>query len=191
FEGAFPNPGWTLIDANPNDRKEYLWDDDNYRRYGGYWAAWPANGGAHGYNPASNPRYPPNMASWMIYGPFDLSDAKAAEVVCWLWRQIQVNNDRIFFGISPDGRTFDGWQWDGTANWQEMRFGLEGYLADPSVWVGWLFESDSTIEYEGPWVDDILIRKYRPGQVTVQGSFFYADRRDNFAPAKFTKVYLY
>lgn len=44
FEGVFPNAGWTLIDANPNDGKEYLWDDDDYRRHGGYWAAWPANG---------------------------------------------------------------------------------------------------------------------------------------------------
>ena len=106
FEGAFPNTGWALIDANPNDGKEYLWDDDDYRRHGGYWAAWPANGGTNGYDPATNPHYPPNTASWMIYGPFDRSDAKAAEVVFWLWRQIEVNYDHVFFGISPDGVTF-------------------------------------------------------------------------------------
>lgn len=191
FEGAFPNTGWTLIDANPNDGKEYLWDDDDYRRHGGDWAGWPANGGANGYDPATNPHYPPNMASWMIYGPFDLSDARAGEVVFWLWRQIEVNYDQAFFGISPDGGTFYGWQWDGTADWQEMRFGLDHYLGDASVWVGWLFESDGSIQYEGPWVDDILIRKYVPGQVTVQGSFFYADRHNNSVPARFTKVYLY
>jgi hypothetical protein len=193
FEGVFPNAGWTLIDANPNDKKEYLWDDDTYRRHWGYWAAWPANGGDNGYNPATNPRYPPNMASWMIYGPFDLSNARAAEVVSWLWRQIEVNYDHLFFGISPDGGTFYGWQWDGTADWQEMRFGLDSYLGDASVWVGWLFNSDSTIQYEGPWVDDILIRKYVPGEVTVQGVFKYADRGSNEANAlgRYTKVYLY
>jgi len=108
FEGVFPNAGWILIDANPNNGKEYLWDDDDYRRHGGYWAAWPANGGANGYDPASNPHYPPNMASWMIYGPFDLSDALVAEVAFWLWRQIEVNYDHVFFGISPDGGTFSG-----------------------------------------------------------------------------------
>jgi hypothetical protein len=102
-----------------------------------------------------------------------------------------VNYDRVFFGISPDGGTFYGWQWDGTANWQAMRFGLDSYLGDASVWVGWLLESDSTVQYEGPWVDDILIRKYVPGQVTVRGSFFYADRSNNPVPARFTKVYLY
>lgn len=196
FEGIFPNSGWTLIDANPNDGKEYLWDDDDYRAHPDPgdpypWAAWPASGGADGYNPAINPHYPSNMASWMIYGPFDLSDARVAEVVFWLWRQIEVNYDHIFFGISADGSTFSGWQWDGTADWQEMRFGLEGYLGDPSVWVGWLFESDSTIQYEGPWVDDILIRKYVAGEVTVRGSFSYADLNNNPIPASFTKVYLY
>ena len=191
FEGVFPNVGWMLIDANPNDGKEYLWDDDDYRRYGGYWAAWPANGGYDGYDPATNPHYPPNMTSWMIYGPFDLDDAKAAEVVFWLWRQIEVNYDRVFFGISPDGGTFYGWQWDGTADWQEMRFGLDSYLGDASVWVGWLFESDDSIQYEGPWVDDILIRKYVPGQVTVQGTLTYADRDGSSALGRFTTVYLY
>lgn len=196
FEGAFPNTGWTLIDANPNDGKEYLWDDDDYRAHPDPndpypWAAWQANGGANGYDPATNPRYPPNMASWMIYGPFDLSEARAAEAVFWLWRQIEVNYDRVFFGVSPDGTTFYSWQWDGTADWQEMRFGLDSYLGDASVWVGWLFESDRTVQYEGPWVDDILIRKYVPGQVTVQGTLTYADRDGSSAPGRFTTVYLY
>ena len=44
----------------------------------------------------------------MIYGPFDLSDARVAEVAFWLWRQIEVNYDHVFFGISPDGGTFSG-----------------------------------------------------------------------------------
>ena len=39
FEGAFPNAGWTLLDVNPNDGKEYLWDDDDFRRHNGGWAA--------------------------------------------------------------------------------------------------------------------------------------------------------
>jgi hypothetical protein len=190
FEGVFPNAGWTLIDANSSDGKEYLWDDDDYRRHRGYWAAWPANGGVDGYDPATNPRYPPNMASWMIYGPFDLSDARAARVSFWLWRQIEVRFDRLFFGISPDCHIFYGWQWDGTADWQEMQFGLDSYLGDSSVWVGWLFESDSTVQYEGPWVDDILI-EYMPGQVIVQGQLRYLDRQNNPASGSFVKVYLY
>jgi len=193
FEGWFPNAGWTLLDANPNDGKEYLWDDDDKdgRAHNGSWAAWPANGGADGYDPTADPRYPPNMASWMIYGPFDLSDAKAAEMVFWLWRQIEVNYDYVFFGLSSDGSTFTGNRWDGTAGWEEKRYSLNSYLGDSSVWVAWLFVSDNTIQYEGPWVDDILIRKYVPGQVTMQGTLSYTDRDGNTVPARFTKVHLY
>jgi len=190
FEGLFPNAGWTLIDANPNDGKEYLWDDDDFRHHNGGWAGWPANGGANGLDPATKP-YPPNMASWMTYGPFALNDAKTAESAFWLWRQIEAKFDYVFFGISSDGHTFNGYKWDGTANWEEKRYSLNSYLGDSSVWVAWLFVSDNTVQYEGPWVDDILIRKYVPRQVTAQGSFFYADRNNNTVPARFTKVYLY
>jgi len=193
FESWFPNAGWTRLDANPNDGKEYLWDDDDKdgRAHNGSWAAWPAKGGAHGYDPTADPHYPPNVASWMIYGPFDLSDAKSAETAFWLWRDIEVNYDYVFFGISGDGSQFYGDRWDGIAGWEEKRYSLNSYLGDSSVWVAWLFVSDNTIQYEGPWVDDILIRKYVPGQVTARGSFFYADRNNNTLPARFTKVNLY
>jgi hypothetical protein len=191
FEGVFPNAGWTLIDANPNDGKEYLWDDDDFRHHNGGWAAWPANGGVDGLDPAASSTYPPNMASWMIYGPFDLSDAKTAETAFWLWRQIQVSYDYVFFGISSDGSNFNGYKWDGTADWEQERLSLNDYLGKSTVWVAWLFVSDGSVQYEGPWVDDILIRKYVPGQVTAQGSFFYADRNNNTVLARFTKVYLY
>jgi hypothetical protein len=196
FEGLFPNAGWILVDDYPDDEKEYLWDDDDYRAHpdphNPYpWAAWPANGGADGYDPATNPHYPPNMASWMIYGPFDLSDAAAAEVVFWFWRQIELYYDYLYFGISSDGEHFFGFSWSGLANWEEQTISLEQYLGDSSVWVGWLFWSDNIVQYEGPWVDDILIRKYVPGQVTVQGTLTYADRSGNSAPGRYTKVYLY
>ncbi len=192
FEGVFPNTGWTVRDANPNDGLEYFWDDDDCRPHGGSWAAWPANGGFHGYDPCLDPHYRPNMDSWMIYGSFDVSDARVVEVSFWLWRQIEINNDKVWFVFSNDGEHFSGWWWDGTAGWEEKRFDLSSYLAgDASVWVGWVFQSNSTIQYEGPWVDDILIRKYVPGSVTVRGSLFYADRNNNAVPARFTKVYLY
>jgi len=191
FEAEFPNAGWTRLDANPNDGKEYLWDDDDNRPHYGYWAAWPAKGGADGYDPTADPHYPPNAASWMIYGPFDLSDAKTAETVFWLWRQIEVSYDYVFFGMSSDGSQFDGYRWDGTAGWEEKRYSLNSYLGDSSVWVAWLFVSDGSVQYEGPWVDDILIRKYVPGQTIARGSFFYADRNNNTLPARFTTVNLY
>lgn len=69
FEGTFPSSGWRRGDANSGN--EYLGGKDDYRPHWGYWAAWPARDGKNGYDPSANPRYPPGMARWMIYGPFD------------------------------------------------------------------------------------------------------------------------
>ena len=202
FEGDFPNAGWKVVEGGDG---EYMWDDDDLRPHPhancppdcSYWAAWPANGGANGFDPQEDSKYPPNMNSWMIYGPFDLRNTTAADVSFWLWRQIephyeQTYYDYLFFGISSDGNTFNGWLWDGTVDWEEQRLGLDGYLGDSSVWVAWQFVSDSSLQYKGPWVDDIVIRKYVPGQVTAQGVFSYTDRDGvTLRSARFTKVYLY
>ncbi|RPJ32704.1 MAG: M6 family metalloprotease domain-containing protein, partial [Planctomycetaceae bacterium] len=139
-----------------NDGCEFLWDDDDYRPYGGSWAAWPANGGANGLDPASS-NYPPNMFSWMIYGPFNLSNATEADTWFELWREIEPGYDWVFFGVSSDGSSFNGFQWDGTADWTFMDVDYNDYVGDDTVWVAWVFSSDGSIQYEGPWVDDILI----------------------------------
>jgi len=165
FEGVFPGSGWTLVDQS-NDGYERLWDDESYRPYSGSWSAWPAGGGAHRLDPASN-NYPPNMDSWMVYGPFDLSNATDAQAVFSLWRAIEPNYDYVFFGASPDGQSFSGAQWDGTVGWEveninfvdiENAFGIT-LLGDSTVWVAWVFHSDNMVEDAGPFVDDITISK--------------------------------
>ncbi len=131
------------------------------------------------------------MNSWMVYGPINLSSATAFEVSFWMWRQIQPNLDTVFFGISHDGGLFDGLSWSGDANWQEYVFRLDQYIGDDSVWVAWQFGSNSSIEYEGAWVDDILIRKYTPGQVTMLGTLYHYDRDGCFTQSSTTWAYLY
>ncbi|MDD2695803.1 MAG: proprotein convertase P-domain-containing protein, partial [Anaerolineales bacterium] len=191
YEGAFPLYGWEVLDDYPDDGKEYKWDDDDYRPHTGAWAAWPANEGANRLDPATSD-YPPYMSSWMIYGPIDLSDATTAEVSFWLWQEIETNYDHLFFGVSHDHYgTYSGSMWDGFVDWEEQSISLDDYIGDASVWIGWRFYSDDTVQYEGPWVDDVLIRKYVPGQVTAQGTLFYSDRNGQSARARFTKVYLY
>jgi hypothetical protein len=130
----------------------------------------------------------------MIYGPFDLSSATGAttaEAIFHLWRQIEITYDYLYFGASSDGIVFSGWRWDGTVDWENISFYLEGYIGDPSVWVGWYFFSDGVVQYEGPWIDNILIWRYVPGQVTAQGVLEYADRNGAPARGRFTTVHLY
>jgi hypothetical protein len=191
FESTFPTSGWTLSDVYPNDNKEYLWDDDNSRAHTGYRAAWPAKGGADGLDPPGDP-YPPDAMSWMKYGPFDLSDAETADIIFSLWLETEANYDTVFFGVSHNANSgYIGWEWSGIAGWEDMQFGLEAYIGDASVWVGWLFQSDEYFQFEGPWVDDAVIRKYLSGQLTPQGTFYYYNRNNVQVRASYTKVYLY
>jgi len=192
FEGVFPSTGWTVQDLS-NDGYTRYWDDDDYRPHWGNWAAWPARGGTHGRNPvAGNDNYFDNMNTRMIYGPFDLSDATMADTNFWLWREMETCCDYLAFEISRDGVAFQELaRWSGSAGWEFQSVDYNDYVGDSSVWVAWRFYSDFSVNYDGPWVDDITVRKYVPGQVTARGSFYYYNRNDHVVAARFTKVYLY
>lgn len=178
------------MDLNPNDGLQYLWDDDNYRFHNGSWAAWPANGGTNALNPSVN-AYPPNMDSMMKYGPIDLSDAAVAETTFWLWRYMQANYDYLKFGVSSDGTNFQGFIYTGIANsWQQITVPMNNYVGDSSVWVAWEFVSNASVQYEGPWVDDITISKEAPGYVNVYGTLTYKGRDNLSKPAANTLVKL-
>jgi len=158
FEGVFPSGAWVLKDLN-SDGCEHLWNDDDYRHYGGSWAAWPASGGVNGVDPATS-KYPPNSNTWMIYGPFDLSDATDAKVTFKMWLQTEQDYDKLFVGISSDGVNFNGFEYSGNSDWVTKEIGFQSYTGDSSVWLAFKFGSDATTNQEGPWIDDIVLEKY-------------------------------
>ncbi|MBI1878742.1 MAG: hypothetical protein HYR94_11055 [Chloroflexi bacterium] len=147
FEGAFPTGGWAVYDTS-NDGYERYWNDTSHLAYHEVWSAWPATGGADRLDPETD-LYPNNMDTWMIYGPFDLSDASDAQTVFYLWRAIEPTYDGVFFGVSADGTDFYGYSWDGTVDWEledinfrniENEWGIS-FLGDSTVWAGWYFHS--------------------------------------------------
>jgi hypothetical protein len=161
FEGVFPDASGVcqLIDADALS-EEYLWDDDNHRSHQGYRAAWPANGGNDGLDPASNP-YPNGMKTQMVCGPFDLSQAYNAMTEFASWYNLPDTDDRMFFGVSGDGGTFHGFSWsDNHTYWTTFQVSYSGLLGDSSIWVMWQFESDASDNAEGPWLDDIVVWRY-------------------------------
>ena len=158
FEGEFPWGSWAVYDFS-DDGCEFLWDDDDFRPYAGSWGGWPANGGANGLDPAAS-NYPPNMYSWMVYGPFDLSDAGTARVTFQMWIEAEFGYDSLFVGASLDGQSFSGDEYSGSSDWQTIEMSLQDYAGASSVWVAWLFQSDNSIQMEGPWIDEIKIEKY-------------------------------
>lgn len=133
----------------------------------------------------------------MTYGPFDLSDARQAEVRFWLWIDTQPTYDYLALEVSTTS-SGSGFQeiarWSGSAtSWQEqvILIPLDNRLDYSSVWIAWRFYSNSSTVADGPWVDDVLLRKYVAGQVTPQGAFSYYNRNSSLVGARYTKVSLF
>jgi hypothetical protein len=160
FEGSFPNGLWDPHD-NSSDGYQRYWDDAQCDRCGGDWALWPADGGANGVYPCTPNDYPNNMFAWVEYGPFNLSDATDAGTEFVMWYDIEVYFDWVFFGVSEDGVNYTGIFWDGYDACTRYNITYTDWVGDPSVWVAWVFYSDSSIRYPGPWVDDVVIWKDR------------------------------
>jgi hypothetical protein len=199
FEGLFPEGnGWTL-DYGTNG---YTWDDDDYKPHSGSRSGWCADGSYAG-NPDLDPQfdnYPNDMNAWMIYGPFDLSDATDARVVFEYWLDSETGYDYFNWFASTDGVNFYGYQTSGySAGWVNEIFDLAsvptlGDLSGESqVWIAFVFSSDYIVNYTGAFVDDISIEKTTtvPGEITVSGYFYYYDRNDGFVPAKYVPVELW
>lgn len=166
FEGVFPPSGWRVLDGNGASNGEYFWDDDDYKPYSGYWSAWLANGGANGLDPQIY-YYPNNANSWMIYGPFDLSNATDAELTFRYWNQSELNYDYFGWYASANGMNFYGYRTSGdSGGWSYRNFdltsvpGLGNLKGDSSVWIAFVFQSDGSVVDDGAFVDEIVLRKY-------------------------------
>ncbi len=121
FEGVFPG-SWTLY-GDPT------WCDTNYRSSVGSWSGWNACGGSNGVQAGAH--YPPNMNAWMVYGPFDLSDAQDAEVTFQHWTKTEANYDFFSYAVSIDGANFYATSlsgdWTGGSNpWKPVTFDCAG-----------------------------------------------------------------
>lgn len=129
------------------------------------WAPFGGSGG--GLNPNSD-TYPPNMGTWLIYGPVNLSPYYAAEVTFnyLLDSNTAVDGsgspDYFAVGTSSDGTHFSGLKWAGdlmSAGWQTGTFSLANYEGKSSVYVGFYFYSNGDANVgRGVFVDNVSLR---------------------------------
>ena len=159
FEDPFPGKGWELADYSEADKGEYLWGRDDYFPNGGLYSAWPARSGADGLDPDEY-YYPDNLDTWMAYGPFDLSDAIDAELLFYFLLDTELEYGFLSWGAwtsvaDVDGESISGW----TSDWTDRRFSLGPWLGESEVYVGFGFTSDASESGDGPFIDDILLRK--------------------------------
>ena len=157
FEGSFPNE-WDLY-GDPT------WDDESYRHHGGSWSGYCVGSSVSPPGP-----YPDDARSWMIYGPFSLSDANDAMVEFHHWLDTEQDYDYFFWGASVDDSVFHGYQTTGrNQSWECDTFDLTdvpqlgNLCGEPQVWIGFLFDSDINTHYEGVYLDDIVVRKNSGG----------------------------
>jgi hypothetical protein len=164
FETGFPVAGWRAYDGDGATYGEYFWDDDDYTAAHGMRSAWAARGGANGLDPQYS-NYPNNMESWMVYGPFDLSVYKDAELLFNLRNNSEAGYDQLFWGVSLDGANYYGAATSGDSNgWQSTNYDLTSVyqLGDVTgksqVWIAFVFQSDGSITSTGPFIDDVVLR---------------------------------
>jgi len=98
----------------------------------------------------------------MVYGPFDLSDAQDAELNFYFWLESEPGYDYFRYMASANGTIFSGYEVSGdSGGWLSRSLDLSPWLGDPSVWIAFISESDGSYNYEGAYVDDIVLRKQR------------------------------
>ena len=155
-EGSFPRGNnWRVYDDNSGSGRDY-WDDLSCRDHWGRYSIWASDIG----DMRNCQRYDNNMNAWMIYGPFDLSDATQAKLEFYYWNNTESGYDYFKWLASSNGRNFQGDQTSGNSGgWRSQTLDLASYVGDSSVWVAFLFESDGSVTKEGAYVDDITLQK--------------------------------
>jgi hypothetical protein len=166
FEGSFPGV-WVVSDNDGSTNGTYYWAKRNCRPYAGSYSGWSVGGGANGAALGCGSNYPNNADSWMVYGPFSLADATAAELNFKLWLNSQSTYDGVSRYASINGTNFYGYLTTGNSGgWVDRTLDLDSVptlgnlLGRSSVWIALRFRSDSSTYYsEGGYVDNIVLRK--------------------------------
>jgi hypothetical protein len=184
FEGVWPGAGWALSDLSADDGGEYLFGKRNCHPYKGSYAGWSVGGGAQGSQLACGAAYPNNVSTWAVYGPFDLSTATSASLNFRLWGRSEFESacsyDFLYAGSSVDDSSFGGSRycgdWTGGSEVNGYHAGqldLSNRLGEKSVWIAFVFRSDSTTNDIGMTVDDIALQissNPSPTPTTPQGN---------------------
>ena len=179
FEGDFPGTNWE-IHGDPT------WGTTDYRAYTGSKSAYCVGGGTSAVDPPGP--YPDNVSSRMIYGPFDLSDAKDAVLSFYHWTVTESDHDGFLVGVSVDGSLFHGQFY--TGDWAS-RAGGDGWYPEAidlnelshlnlsglkHVWIEFTFFSDNSVEDEGVYIDDISLQKEVWTPPNLPSSFDWRER---------------
>jgi len=163
FEDTFP--GVWSVSGNASSGN-VTWGRIRYYYHTGEYSVWCAGSSR---NPNTD-SYADNMSAWMVYGPFTLGDANAAELnfARWVRTDYETWADYFFVGISTNiTEGFWGYTLRGLyPEWNYDTFDLRNWAhygdlcGQPTVWLAFAFVSDASVTERGVFLDDISLRKY-------------------------------
>lgn len=157
FEGAFPNPYWSV--GRDSGSADVWWGDSDYRDNGGNWSLWCAENGSA--SPAYGGDVPYNTDTKAIMGPFNLSGYSSGHLEYDLWLETESGFDEFCYYASINGVNFYGHCTTTNTNWVTRQrnwanWTTLGNLYNYSnVWFMFKYESDGSIKYEGAYLDNV------------------------------------
>ncbi|RME86179.1 MAG: hypothetical protein D6775_00800, partial [Caldilineae bacterium] len=133
FEGTWPAGSWQAFDNDAATNGEYFWAN-RCAGHNSSRSAWAVGGGAQGSSLTCGGFYPDNADSWMVYGPFDLTQATSASMDYYFRLQSECagtdcsdKKDQLWALATTDFTNYVGWWYAG--NW------IQDPRADPNGWV--------------------------------------------------------
>jgi hypothetical protein len=123
--------------------------------------------------PPAGGSHKPLTDTWMVVGPFSLSSTTNAWAEFDLFLDVEYPFDEAFWGVSTDGINFDGYAVspgpDGFTTGETTVPGfahevfsfreIPGVVGQAQVWFAIQFISDEIQEYEGAYVDNVVLKK--------------------------------
>lgn len=171
FEEIFPGywqlSSYLYVDGHYVDVTDLVsWGKRNCHAASGSFGGWAVGGGSVGNGSSCGDSYPDNIETWMVYGPFDLSQVTDGVMSLKIWSDDEYGYDEMGWGVSLDNDMFYGRIFTGDSNgWVADAIDLKNVYSIGNVtgysqvWIGVWFSSDSLdLEYEeGVAIDDLIL----------------------------------
>lgn len=164
FEGAFPGSWQFYVGASGcgSSCASTNWGRVSNQSASPTHSIWCAGGGGNPQTPGTT--YVPNMGGWIYFGPFDLSDATDAWAEFDLWLATE-SNDMLSWNLSINDANYPGkGRTANTSGWEHVRFNFKDItsittIGAPQVWLAFIFKSNASLQYEGAYIDNVVIKK--------------------------------
>ena len=180
FEGSWPAAPWRV--THPSNAADVDWGRSNHRASLEAHSIWCAQTGWAA--PEAGGPAPANTVSWVIAGPFDLSEARSASLSFDLWLKTELSHDVVMWLVSTDNEIFEGSATStDTSGWETINVDLASWgtagdvIGFPEVWIAFVYASDYNDLFEGAYIDNVVLVADVP---TPGGEGFTYSSEDDF-----------